>query len=119
MRISFLSDERVRVQVRKQVETRNYAEMGFEDMRSGKPNQGWHLLRKLVVNEGVLTDSSRRGKEFIAMEKGVERLRRGLRQHFGISSDPLPWHSGKGYICRFKTECAPSFGPDSDPLRLF
>jgi hypothetical protein len=47
--ISFLSDERVQVEVGRQVETRNYVEMGFEDKRSGKPNQAWGLLRALAV----------------------------------------------------------------------
>ncbi len=39
--ITFLSDERVEVEVLGRRENRNYAEMGFQDVRSGKPNQGW------------------------------------------------------------------------------
>jgi hypothetical protein len=119
VKISFLSDERVRLQVRERVETRNHAEMGFEDMRNGTPNQGWHLLRELAVKKGIFRDSSRNSKDFIAIEKGMERLRTGLRRCLGITSDPIPRHPREGYSCRFKIECAPSSCADSDPRRLF
>jgi hypothetical protein len=40
-----ISDERVRVKDGTQLQTFNYSEMGFEDRRSGKPNEGWGTLR--------------------------------------------------------------------------
>ena len=107
--ITFLSDERVSVKTGNENRTYNYAEMGFEDRRSGKPNRAWGLLRTLAQAGGVIPNSVRDGKEFIALEKGVERLRSGLRAHFQIASDPMPLDSMKGYCCRFKVECAPAF----------
>jgi hypothetical protein len=107
--ISFLSDERVQVEVGRQVETRNYVEMGFEDKRSGKPNQAWGLLRALAVAGGVIPNAARNSKDFIAMVKRIERMRETLRRHFGISSDPIPLDSKQGYCCRFHIRCAPSF----------
>lgn len=117
--ISFLSDERVQVKVREGMETWNYAEMGFEDRRNGTPNQEWILLRELAVNKGVLTNSAKKAREFIRMEKRMERVRKGLRQFFKITSDPILRHPGEGYRCRFKIECARSFGADSDPRSLY
>jgi hypothetical protein len=107
--ISFLSDERVQVEVDRQVETRNYVEMGFEDKRSGKPNQAWGLLRALAVAGGVIPNAARNSKDFIAMMKRIERMRETLRRHFGISSDPIPLDANQGYCCRFHITCASSF----------
>jgi hypothetical protein len=36
--ISFLSDERVQIVTKERAETRNYAELGYKDGRTGKPN---------------------------------------------------------------------------------
>jgi hypothetical protein len=107
--ISFLSDERVQVEVGGQVQTRNYAEIGFADKRSGKPNQAWGLLRTLAQAKGVIPNSARKSPEFIAMAKRIERIRKSLRDHFRIGSDPIPLDSTRGYCCRFSIRCAPSF----------
>jgi len=108
--ITFLSDERVEVEALGGRETRNYAEMGFQDKRSGKPNQGWGVLRALAQTKGVIPSSARNSIEFIAMAKRIERMRRTLRQHFGIPSDPVPLDPVRGYCCRFQIGCAASFG---------
>jgi hypothetical protein len=106
--ISFLSDERVQVEVGKQLKTFNYAEMGFEDRRNGKPNNAWGLLRVLAVNGGVISNAVAASKDFIALGKRFERLRTTLKQHFGISSDPIPLDS-KEYRCRFNLKRGPSY----------
>ena len=107
--ITFISDERVQVKVGTQVETFNYTEMGFEDRRSGKPNQAWGLLRALAQASGVLPDSACNSKDFLGMGKRIGRMRQTLKTHFQITSDPLPWDAVKGYCCRFKIGCAQSF----------
>ena len=107
--ITFISDERVQVKVGTQVETFNYTEMGFEDRRSGKPNQAWGLLRALAQASGVLPDSACNSKDFLGMGKRIGRMRQTLKTHFQITSDPLPRNDVRGYCCRFKIGCAPSF----------
>ena len=109
IKILFLSDERVQVGDDTQPQTYNYGEMGFTDKRSGRPNQAWGMLRALARAGGVIPNAARSSKEFIAMGKRIERLRATLRQHFGISSDPIPLDSNRGYCCRFHIRCAPSF----------
>jgi len=113
IKIAFLSDERVQVELGSQGETRNYAEMGFADRRSGKPNQAWGLVRALAVARGVIPNAARDSKDFIAMEKRIERMQKTLRRHFGVSSDPIPLDSSTGYCCRFHIEYAPRSRSDS------
>jgi hypothetical protein len=106
--ISFISDERVQVKVGAKVQTFNYDEMGFRDRRTGKPNEGWGLLRALARADGVIPESARDSKDFIAMGKRIERVRQRLKSHFQIASDPVP-KGVNGYCCRFKIGRAPSF----------
>src|ERR1022692_2327545 len=53
--ISFLSDERVQIQIGSQRETRNYDEMGFADGRNGLPSKPWILLRTLASMQGLIS----------------------------------------------------------------
>lgn len=107
--ISFISDERVQVKFGGQPQTYNYAEMGFADRRTAKPNQAWGILRALAEAGGVIPEEARNAKHFIAMGKRIERTRQKLNNHFHIASDPIPLDRGRGYHCRFKIGCAPSF----------
>jgi hypothetical protein len=107
--ITFISDERVQVKVGPQAQTLNYTEMGFDDQRSGKPNEAWGLLRALAKAGGVIPESARDSKDFIAMGKRIERMRQRLKEHFQITSDPLPHDPVRGYCCQFKIGCARSF----------
>jgi hypothetical protein len=110
LEISFLSDERVQIISGGRTETRNYGELGFMDRRGGgKPNQGWGVLRALALARGTIHNSARNSKDFVAMGKRIERMRKTLMEHFGIASDPVPLDPVKGYCCRFKIGCASSF----------
>lgn len=108
--VTFISDERVQIRVGlKQSYTLNYAEMGFEDRRTGKPNQAWGMLRALAQADGIVPNSSRDSKDFAGMCKRFERLRHSLKAYFQIDSDPIPLDSTTGYCCQFKITCAPAF----------
>jgi hypothetical protein len=104
--IRFLSDERVQITVGKQRETRNYAEFGFEDGRSKRPNLAWITLRVLAKQQGTISSSNAGG--WGKVEKRMQEIRRVLRHHFVITDDPLPFIEGIGYRTRFKIGCAPS-----------
>ncbi len=99
----------MQVKVNEQIQTFNYAEMGFEDRRTGKPNEAWGLLRELAKAGGVLPNFARDGKTFIAIEKCMVRMRQSLKKHFHIASDPVLKDAARGYSCRFKIGCSPSF----------
>jgi len=107
--ISFLSDERVQIRNGTKFETRNYAEFGFEDRRSGKPNQAWENLRALAEKRGLIREPPRAHQNWPRVEKRIQETRKILRNHFGISSDPIPFVEGAGYQARFKIGCGSSY----------
>lgn len=108
--IRFLSDERVAIQVRDIQQTRNYAEMGYEDRRSGIPNLAWKLLRNLAERGGLLTQPEQAGvSDWSIVEKRIQEIRRLCRQLFQLSNDPFePFHEARGYKAKFKIENAKS-----------
>jgi hypothetical protein len=109
IKIIFLSDERVQIHNGKASETRNFAEFGFVDRRSGKPNQAWITLRALAEEGGTIRDSAKTGQAWPKIEKRIQDIRKVLREQFGIAGDPLPYVQSVGYRARFKVACGPSY----------
>jgi hypothetical protein len=109
VRITFLSDERVEIQIGSQRETRNYEEMGFGDRRNGTPTKSWILLRGLASKQGIIPVEGRKQKGWAAIEKHIERTRKLLRKLFGITDDPLPFEKGTGYCLRCRIGRARSY----------
>jgi len=107
--ISFLSDERVQIRNGANSETLNYAEFGFEDGRSGKPNRAWEALRVLAAGRGIIRDAAKTGGKWPGVEKRIQEIRKVLRKRFLISPDPIPFVEGIGYQALFKISCRPSF----------
>lgn len=107
--ISFLSDERVQIRNGQNTETRNYGEFGFADRRNGKPNRAWLTLRHLAEAGGTVREAAGTGRNWAKVEKQIQEIRKVLRQHFGISADPIPFVEGTGYRTCFKIGCSPSF----------
>jgi hypothetical protein len=107
--ISFLSDERVQIRNGNVIETRNYAELGFDDHRNGKPNRSWSFLRALAKYDGIIRDARNMSEDWSKVEKRIQEIRRRLRKHFGISSDPVPFIEGTGYRALFKIRRSRSF----------
>jgi len=107
--IMFLSDERVQIRIGKSIETRNYAEFGFQDGRNQNPNRAWETLRRLAELRGVIRDGTEGRLPWPKVEKRVQEIRKVFREHFGISSDPVPFVEGTGYQARFKIGCGISY----------
>jgi hypothetical protein len=107
--IIFLSDERVQILNGKCIETRNYAEFGFQDGRNQNPNRAWETLRRLGELRGIIKDGTQGRLPWPKVEKRVQEIRRVFREHFRISSDPVPFVERTGYQARFKIYCGPSY----------
>jgi hypothetical protein len=112
--VIFLSDERVQVKRRGQLETLNYAEFGFADGRNGKPDRAWIVLRELSGRDGVLPKpqpgrgASELLKDWDSIGKRIQTIRDRLRKHFGITEgDPITF-SGTAYQTSFRLGRAPS-----------
>ena len=107
--VTFLSDERVQIRNGKSIETRNYAEFGFQDGRSQNPNRAWETLRRLAELRGIIRDGTQGRLPWPKVEKRVQEIRSVFREHFGLSSDPIPFVEHTGYQARFKICCGPSY----------
>jgi len=106
--ISFLSDHRVQIFNGTNSETLNYAEFGFADGRNDNPNQAWDTMRTLAEQHGIIQDAMKTGQPWPKVEKRIQEIRKIMRKHFGISTDPIPFIKGTGYQARFKIGCSPS-----------
>lgn len=116
LEISFLSDERVQIRINGAPQTRNYAEMGFADRRTGKPTLAWGTLRLLAEKRGTIRSGRETGTTWSSVEKRVQEIRRRLRELHGAPGDPLPFIEknecgGKvsGYEAQFHISCAPAY----------
>ena len=107
--ISFLSDERVQIRIGRKLETRNYAEFGFQDQRTQNPSVAWKTLRDLAEHRGTIRTETEARIRWPKLEKRVQTIRRVFRKHFGISSDPIPFVESIGYKALFKIACGPSY----------
>jgi hypothetical protein len=79
--IRFLSDERVQITIGEHIETKNYAEFGFEDARSEGPNRAWATLRALAESGGTV-HRSQNGREGVKLEKRMQEIRSAFRQSY-------------------------------------
>jgi len=103
--IRFLSDLRVQVKTPDKDETFNYAELGFADRRRGKskadkPKLAWRMLQRLAESGGTIRAPKKDGG-WPQVEKQVQELRKVLRRHFCIRTDPVPFVRG-GYEAAFE-----------------
>ena len=107
--IQFLSDERIQVFIQERTgETYNYAEFGFENHSTKKPNRAWVALRELGKSEGEVP-LARQDPNWPKLEKRIQEIRRVLRAHFRLPGDPVPFKKAVGYRTAFRISCAPSF----------
>ena len=98
IQIRFTSDFQVQITTPQGSETRNYAEMGFEDQRKqkvggSKPTQGWVVFKGLAIKDGVLETEELTGKERGRLEKAIQNIREKLRSTFSPvpEGDPIQW----------------------------
>lgn len=104
LQIQFVSDERVQVTARGRTETRNYAEMGFEDKRNGKPTEAWSVLRTLAENRGSTQVGV--GPARSKLVKQIQQLRKKLGELYPAVGDPLPYVYGTYVRARGKPDAA-------------
>jgi hypothetical protein len=107
--ISYLSDERVQIRIGRKLETLNYAEFGFQDGRTQNPVMAWRTLRRLAELGGTIRNEREAQESWPKVEKRVQEIRSILRNHFSISSDPIPLVESGGYKASFKITCSHSY----------
>lgn len=108
VRITFVSEERVRIESSGGPATRNYAEMGFEDLRNGRPNRAWQTLMTIAKLNGTLPDRKNH-RDWPKFEKRIQEIRQRLRRQFRLDEDPLPFTPGTGYVAAFSIKIGEAF----------
>ncbi len=90
--IRFIDSQKVSIRARQHEHETNYADMGFSDKRSAKPDQQWALLHILALNGGEITWKTSEANKNFKKTKGL--LSKALQSYFSILEDPFyPYHS--------------------------
>ena len=96
----------------------NYEVMGFADERTNNPNLAWKALLGLASLGGAI-DTVPRGCEWArnwnALEKRMEELRKILRERFKTEDDPLPFKPADEHM-GLKSRYEASFRIDGSAL---
>lgn len=92
--IQFTDSEFVNIQVAGHSHTTGYADMGFVDSRSNRPNLQWVLLLVLAKNGGAITPRSHDAKDNFKKQKQL--LSGKLKDYFAIEYDPFKAYE-RGY----------------------
>ncbi len=102
--ISFLSKDRAQLKVSHTTEIRDYAAMGFEDIRTGNPIKAWAVLRLLGWSQasGNSINKVLMGADWEVAKKHIQTIRRKVRTVFGLPGDPVPFVRGRGFRARFR-----------------
>lgn len=115
--IRFMDGETVKIKAKDLAWKRNFKDMGFANSRNLKPNVQWQFLRSLSECHGKFTWGNRRANYKLKARK--KNLAIGLKQYFGIPSDPFyPYKQVKAYETKFnlilESEGDYSWKPEKD-----
>jgi hypothetical protein len=100
--IVFISINSIEIHVKGNAHGTGYADMGFANMNSGKPNKQWSLLYALAKNNGNISFTQE--NEMPKIQKQKETLSRKLQHYFSLDTDPFePYSTKNGYTTKFTT----------------
>ncbi len=104
VKISFIDNENVSINIKGAIIRKHYAEMGFRNKKTCKPVKSWVILRGFSEQECLTYAPSIKEK----VEKNIQDLRKRLRACFGIQDDPIIFNHG--YKPKFKVSKSESQG---------
>lgn len=97
--IKFKNNEDVQIKVAGHVHETSFADMGFVDNRTGKPNEQWQLLKLFAIKGGNLPPSSPDAED--KYKKHKQLLSDKLKTYFKIDLDPFkPYDKINGYTIK-------------------
>ncbi len=97
--IQFRNAEAVTIRVSGHTHDTSYADMGFADRRTGKPNTQWGLLLLLAKNGGSLTTSNSKAND--KYKKHKQLLSDTLKGYFSMDTDPFKsYEKDDGYAVK-------------------
>jgi hypothetical protein len=113
--ITFVGDQDVMVKSPIYTGPRTFRELGFGNLKNGKPVNSWSVLYAMGVGQGEISATINNLPKWPQVEKAVQDMRRRLKQAFRRSDDPLHTithgrHRG-GYQARFNVGLGPGIEP--------
>ncbi len=115
--MDFLDGETVRIRAQHLDLRATFAEMGFKDGRSARPNAKWLLLQEIADNNGFLPGG--RGKNRAAERQRKHKLTELLMQYFRAEGDPFGLYvRNQGWEVQFKIRPEAGRGDYSPPRRI-
>ncbi|MBL7066579.1 MAG: hypothetical protein ISS29_01790 [Candidatus Marinimicrobia bacterium] len=75
----------------------NCSEIGFMNKTTSRPNLQWRMLESLAKYKGLIPYREWNFRERKQIEKQISELRKILKSHFKIDSDPIPFKKNVGY----------------------
>ncbi|NQU83369.1 MAG: hypothetical protein HQ536_01530 [Parcubacteria group bacterium] len=75
----------------------NCSEIGFMNKTTSLPNLQWRMLESLAKYKGLIPYREWNFRERKQIEKQISELRKILKSHFKIDSDPIPFKKKIGY----------------------
>lgn len=97
--IQFRNSEAVTIRVSGHTHDTSYADMGFADGRTGKPNTQWGLLLLLAKNGGSITTGNPKAND--KYKKHKQLLSDTLKGYFSMDTDPFKsYEKDDGYTVK-------------------
>lgn len=97
--IQFKNTEAVTIQVSGHTHDTSFADMGFADKRTGKPNMQWGFLIALAKNGGSLSASDPDAND--KYKKHKQLLADNLKSYFSMDTDPFKtYEKTEGYVLK-------------------
>lgn len=105
IQISLIDNDTIHIRIHDVEKKLHYTQMGFKDERKRGcvPKNSWIQLQNLILSDGKLNGYPTAKQAEI--EKNISSLRKVLKSHFKINSNPIPYLKTKeynGYKAAFK-----------------
>jgi hypothetical protein len=98
--IRFISDESIEIRAGVPFGIKNFAELGYQDKRSGKPDYKWEVLKLLAKSNGAISWKDKSASS--RWKPHIKTLRKRLKSYFGIQDDPFySYKKPGGYRAKF------------------
>lgn len=115
--IRFTSDRQVQIVIDGALKTaQTFGDLGFADGRTTNPNFAWQAFQELARRGGTIDSVPKSclwAKDWPAVEKRMEEVRKTLCRYFNTDADPVPFKKGIGYKTAFRIDPGSAFDTDS------
>lgn len=118
--IRFMDDDNVEISVKGRTFcTTNFAEMGFENAKTGRPDYQWDILKLMALQKGEFSWKDKTSdsiKDRFKYKKRKQKLKDALKKHFQLSESPFYSYKKEG-VYKIKINLIRPFSDQSEMTR--